>query len=312
MHLAFTVAGVEVRLGLLLLGLAIGVLSGFFGVGGGFLLTPLLNVLFGIPYPVAVGSSLAQMTGTAVSGVVRHRGLGNVDYRLGLLMPAAGLLGLGPGVLLLSRLNDHGTVTVLGASVSLADLVVSLMYIPLLIGLALWMWSETQSTANGETRVDGRHWALLRWAHGLKVCPHLALPVSGVGSISVWIPLTAGVVVGFLSGFLGVGGGVLLVPVLVYVIGARTSVAVATSLFQVIMVAGVGSVMHHLQGNVNLVIVGWVLVGGVIGAQVGASLTEYARGPHIRRYFSYLVFLAAAVVAGKLLWTLWGAAGGSS
>jgi len=301
------VAGIDVSAGgLLVLGLIIGVLSGFFGVGGGFLLTPMLNAVFGIPYPVAVGSSLAQMTGTAVSGVLRHRGLGNVDYRLGLLMPVGAILGLGPGVLLLSRLKAAGEVVVFGASIRLADLVVSLIYIPLLIGIALWMWSETRSRKQGVNGTDGGHWVLLRWARSLRWPPQVSLPVSGVESMSVWVLLAGGVLVGFLSGFLGVGGGVLLVPMLVYVIGVRTNVAVATSLFQVVVVAAVGSGLHYRVGNVDWTLTLIVLAGGVVGAQVGASLTKYAKGPHIRRYFSYLTVAAASVVVARLLWTLLG------
>ncbi len=301
------VADIDVSAGgLLLLGLVIGVLSGFFGVGGGFLLTPLLNAVFGIPFPLAVGSSLAQMTGTAVSGVVRHRGLGNVDYRLGFIMPVAAVFGLGPGVLLLSRLKGYGEVAVFGASIRLADLVVSLIYIPLLIGIALWMWSETRDARRGVSKADGHHWALARWAQSVRLGPYVSLPVSGVESLSIWLPVAGGVLVGFLSGFLGVGGGVLLLPVLVYVLGARTAVAVATSLFQVIVIAAIGSVFHHFKGNVDAVLVIWVLIGGVVGAQVGATFTKYASGSHIRRYFSYLTLVAAAVVAVKLIWTLWG------
>ena len=307
MFVHLPVAGTDVSaVGLLVLGLIIGVLSGFFGVGGGFLLTPMLNAVFGIPYPVAVGSSLAQMTGTAISGVLRHRGLGNVDYRLGLLMPVGAMLGLGPGVLLLTGLKAAGEVVVFGASIRLVDLVVSLVYIPLLIGIALWMWSETRSRKQGVSRTDGGHWVLLRWARSLKLPPHLSLPVSGVESMSLWVLLAGGVLVGFLSGFLGVGGGVLLVPMLVYIIGVRTSVAVATSLFQVIVIAAIGSVFHHFKGNVDAVLVVWVLIGGVVGAQVGATFTKYASGPHIRRYFSYLTLVAATVVVLKLLWTLLG------
>jgi len=307
MLVALPVAGVEVSVaGLILLGLVIGGLSGFFGVGGGFLLTPMLNAVFGIPFPLAVGSSLAQMTGTAVSGLIRHRGLGNVDYRLGFIMTGGAVLGLLPGVRLLNMLKVAGEVTVFGSPIRLSDLVVSLAYIPLLVGIALWMWSETRSTRRGVSKADGHHWAVARWAQSVRLSPHVSLPVSGVQSISIWLLLVGGALVGFLSGFLGVGGGVLLVPMLLYLVGARTNVAVATSLFQIIVVAAMGSVFHYFEGNVDAVLVLWVLVGGVVGAQVGATFTKYASGPHIRRSFSYLTLGAAALVAGKLILRLWG------
>jgi uncharacterized membrane protein YfcA len=286
--------------GLLLLGLVIGTLSGFFGVGGGFLLTPLLAAVFGIPMPVAVGSSLAQIAGTGVSGVIRHRGLGNVDYRLGTIVAGAAVLGLGPGVALIDLLKRGGEVTVLGAPIPLADLVVSLSYIPLLVGIALWMWSETKNTTRGVGREDGHHWALARWARRWTLGPHVSLPASGVKRISLWVPVVGGVGVGFLSAFLGVGGGLLLLPMLVYVLGVRTTTAVATDLFQVVLVAGMGTVLHGLNGNIDAVLVIWVLVGGIIGAQVGATFTRYASGPRIRRYFSYLTLIAAALVALRL------------
>ena len=301
------VAGIEVSaLGLLVLGLLIGVVSGFFGVGGGFLLTPLLNALFGIPFPLAVGSSLAQMAGTAVSGLIRHRGLGNVDYRLGLIMAAAAVLGLLPGVAAITLLKAWGELDLWGSRVLVSDLVVSLAYIPLLVGIALWMWSETGSAGGGVADAGGRHWVLLRWARGVRLGPSMSVPGSGVGSVSVWVPLGAGVLVGFVSGFFGVGGGLLLLPVLVYVLGVATAAAVATSLFQVLVVSAAGAVLHGLKGNVDLVLVVWVLAGGVVGAQVGASLTRYASGARIRRYFSYLTLAAALLVAGRLVLSLWG------
>lgn len=307
MYVHLPVAGMTQNvLWLFLLGLTIGALSGFFGVGGGFLLTPMLNAVLGIPYPVAVGSSLAQMTGTAVSGVLRHRSLGNVDYRLGLLMPAGAFVGLAPGVWLLSRLKAAGEVVLFGASVGLADLVVSLIYIPMLVGIAAGMWWETRGKAKGEAEEDGRSRGWVRWAHSVGLPPCLALPVSGVESISLWLLLGVGVVVGFLSGFLGVGGGVLLVPLLVYLVGVRTVVAVATSLLQVLLISVVGATLHAFKGNVDAVLVVWVLAGGVLGAQVGATLTRFASGPHIRRYFSYLTLGAAALVAGRLALRLWG------
>ncbi len=292
-------------LGLLVLGLLIGGLSGFFGVGGGFMLTPMLNVVFGIPYPIAVGSSLAQMTGTAVSGVIRHRGLGNVDYRLGALMAVGAVLGVEPGARLLEALQAAGEVSVLGGRVALADLVVSLAYVPLLAGVAVWMWWETRDTMGGVSTEDGRHWALVQWVQRLELRPLIVLPRSGIDSLPVLVPLVAGVLVGFLAGLLGVGGGFLVLPALVYVIGVPTAVAVGTSLFQVILTATMGLITHTVKGNVDPVLVLWVLVGGVVGAQVGAAFTEKASGPHIRRYFSYLMLAAALMVAGKLLWEVW-------
>jgi hypothetical protein len=203
-------------------------------------------------------------------------------------------------VALISLLKAGGEVTVLGSPILLADLVVSVGYLPLLVGVGLWMWSEARGTAAAVGDREGHHWALARWARRWTLGPHVSLPASGVESISVWPLVGGGVLAGFLSGFLGVGGGFVLLPMLVYVVGARTVVAVATTLFQVVLVAAVGAFLHGRAGNIDAFLVLWVLVGGIVGAQVGATFTRYASGPRIRRYFAYLALIAAVLVAHKL------------
>lgn len=297
------VADVEVS-GILvvLLGLVIGMLAGFFGVGGGFLLTPMLNALLGIPYSVAVGSSLSQMIGLSSSATIRHGCAGNIDYRLGLIMLGAAAAGAEGGAQALEGLKGLGSVSVLGAEIPAITLVMSLIYAILLTGIGWSVGREAMRSARQGTGAEGepstRIMAALR---RIRLRPLVSLPTSGIEAISLWILLSVGLVTGFLSGLLGVGGGFILMPVLVYVIGCPTIVAIGTDLFQIIFTAGYGAFTHSMKGNVDLLLVGLMLVGCTIGAHIGASLTGRFDATRVRGGFAALAFVGVVVVIGKLV-----------
>jgi uncharacterized protein len=292
---------------LIFFGLVVGALGGFFGVGGGFLMVPMLNVVFGIPYNIAVGSDLGQMTGMATAATVRHMRFGNIDFRLGFLMIAGTASGVEAGATILEVLKKAGTWTIAGKQVDAMTIVMSLVYAALLIFLGQAMVRESLRTMRRTSGSVDAHGAappatgyVLR-LRSLRLWPVVRLPASGIESISLWVILAIGFATGFLSGMLGVGGGFIRMPALVYIMGCPTVVAVGTDLFEIMFSSGYGVVTHAFKGNVHLVLVLALLIGTTVGAQVGASYTRKAGGPKVRLGFGVLAFVGVVMVAVKLI-----------
>jgi uncharacterized protein len=290
---------------LILFGLIVGALGGFFGVGGGFLMVPMLNVVFGIPYNVCVGSDLGQMTGMATAATVRHVRFGNIDFRLGFMMIAGTASGVEAGARVLELLKFAGSVTLAGKSIDVMTLAMSLLYAALLLFLGQAMVREalrTMKRTAGQQASDLAPPAtgyVLR-LRSLKLWPMVRLPASGIESISLWVILIIGFATGFLSGMLGVGGGFIRMPALVYIIGCPTVVAVGTDLFEIMFSSGYGVLTHGFKGNVHLVLVLALLIGTTVGAQIGASYTRKAGGPKVRLGFGALAFVGVVMVGVKL------------
>jgi hypothetical protein len=290
---------------LALFGLIIGAMGGFFGVGGGFLMVPMLNAVFGIPYNIAVGSDLGQMTGMATAATVRHVRFGNIDFKLGILMIAGTAAGVEVGASVLEVLKHAGNVAVAGHNVEIMTLVMSLVYAALLVFLGQAMIRESLRTIK---RTSGRFdlsaeipaSPVVLKLRTFKAWPMVSLPASGIEAISLWVILGIGFVTGFLSGMLGVGGGFIRMPALVYILGCPTVVAVGTDLFEIMFSSGYGVMTHAFKGNVHLVLVLSLLIGTTVGAQLGASYTRKAGGPWVRFGFGCLAFLGVLGVFAKL------------
>jgi hypothetical protein len=287
-----------------LIGLLIGAIGGFFGVGGGFLLTPLLHALFGISYPVAVGSGLSQMAGLSASASVRHSYLGGIDYRLGLLCLVGAALGAELGAQALDGLDACGTVRIGAAPVPVEALVMGAAYTIVLTWIAARVLQESRATRDARDGADEPHTAIADRLRALRLRPCIALPASGIASISVWGIVAVSFVSGLVSGFLGVGGGFIMMPAMIYAIGVPTVVAVGTSLFQMVFVSTYGAFSHALKGNVDPVLALLLLLGSVVGTQVGAGLTRRFDPARVRAAFAYFIFLGVALVVGKLVQTL--------
>jgi uncharacterized membrane protein YfcA len=291
---------------LALFGLLVGALGGFFGVGGGFLMVPMLNAIFGVPYNIAVGSDLGQMSGMSAAATVRHMRFGNIDFKLGALMIAGTAAGVEVGAQVLEVLKHVGSVTLLGREIDTMTVVMSLVYAALLIFLGRTMVRESLRTmrrASGQVQLTGEAPAsttVLR-LRTIKLRPMVKLPASGIESISLWVILAIGAATGFLSGMLGVGGGFIRMPALVYILGCPTVVAVGTDLFEIMFSSAYGVTTHAFKGNVHLVLVMALLMGTTIGAQLGASYTRKAGGPWVRFGFGCLAFVGVIMVAAKLI-----------
>ncbi|HQT93401.1 MAG TPA: sulfite exporter TauE/SafE family protein, partial [Thermoanaerobaculaceae bacterium] len=202
---------------LALFGLAIGALGGFFGVGGGFLMVPMLNAFFGVPYNIAVGSDLGQMCGMSTAATVRHMRFGNIDFKLGALMIVGTASGVELGAQMLELLKHVGNVSLLGREIDTLSLVMSLLYSALLVFLGQAMVRESLRTmrrAAGQVQLTAEassSSAALR-LRTIKLWPMVSLPASGIESISLWVILAVGFSTGLLSGMLGVGGGFIRMP----------------------------------------------------------------------------------------------------
>jgi uncharacterized protein len=274
---------------LLALGAAIGFLSGVFGVGGGFLLTPLL-IFIGVPPAVAVASSANQLVGASVSGVIAHWRRGNVDFKMGFILLLGGLAGSVLGVWLFTLLKRLGQI----------ELTISLLYVVLLGTLGGLMLVESVRSLLRQRRPGGYRRKLHQhnWLHGLPLKTRFRRSKL---YISALLPTGLGFIVGVLGAVLGIGGGFVLVPAMIYTLGMPTAVVPGTSLLQIIFVAAnVTFLQAYTNRTVDAVLAMVLLVGGVIGAQLGTRFGTRLRGEQLRFLLALLVLAVAAKLAHDL------------
>jgi uncharacterized protein len=278
---------------ILALGGGVGLLSGLFGVGGGFLMTPLL-IFIGVPPPVAVGSEAAQIVASSVSGVLAHMRRGNVDFRMGLVLLLGGFVGSTAGVKLFAFLRDAGQV----------DLVIALSYVVILGTVGGLMLTESVRALLWRRRTGAARRGKLHqhtWLHGLPL--KMRFPRSKL-YISSLLPFALGAIIGVLAAIMGVGGGFIMVPAMIYVLGMPTSVVVGTSLFQIIFVtANVTFLQAYENQTVDVILAVLLLLGGVVGAQFGARLGARLRGEQLRGLMALMVLAVALKLAHDLVAT---------
>ncbi len=289
--------------GLVGLGFVIGILSGWFGVGGGFLMTPLLNVVFAIPYNIAVGSDLCQMAATTSAASLKHRSYGHIDYKLAFFMLIGSVAGAELGARLLMKLKKLGSITIHTHSISKMYLWVTAIYMVLLLLVGISMFLESRK-ARKDSKTEVVKTRISQKIQKMRLFPTISLPISGVESISVWTLIVLGFMVGTASGLLGVGGGFIITPSLIYLFGIPTSIAIGTGLFQIIFTSGYGAFTHFLKGNVDFLLAASILAGSLAGSQVGAILCKKIKSRSTRYYFSFVVFAAIAVIILKFLYNL--------
>ncbi|MHB9033030.1 MAG: sulfite exporter TauE/SafE family protein [Anaerolineae bacterium] len=280
-------------LGALLIGGGVGILSGIFGVGGGFLITPLLNIVLGIPMPLAVGTSAVQILGVSTCSLYERRRGVNPALKMAIVMFGGNFVGARLGVDTLKYLTGLGAITVRGASVPIVELAVLLIFLPLLVGIAYWLYIETRSVADPLADRIGLF-------AKLPIPPLTDFAALDQPSLSIPVIVYFGLLLGFLTGLLGVGGGVLLLPALVYLIGLHTHCATATSLVMVWLTTFTAVINHTIAGNVDYFLAVPMLVGGTLGARLGTRLGARWSGRQVRRYFIYVVAAAIAIIVVKI------------
>ncbi len=303
--MTFPIAGVPISpVYLVAVGFVVGILGGFFGVGGSFLAGPALFAV-GVPMNFVVGTDLAHIVGKSIVAARKHRTLGNIDLKLGLIMVVGTIGGVEVGAQLIQALKRAAHI----------DWAVGICFIVILLGISAFMTWESVKTllqqrrarAAGEAHLlaggnrDHSAFAYIAKAvQRISLPPFVSLPVSGIVSISIWAILGVSFVGGVFSGFLGGGAGYIRMPCLVYVLGIPTHIAVGTDLFEIIISAGYGTVSHALKGNVDILIALVMHTGAAIGAQLGATLTQYFGGPRIRMAFIPLPLIGAALMFHSL------------
>jgi len=261
------------------LGAAVGFLSGMFGVGGGFLLTPFL-IFSGISAPIAVATGANQIVATSVSGALAQWRRNNIDFRMGTVLIAGGVAGAFIGVLLLKVLREAGQ----------AGLIISLTYVALLGTIGTLMLAESIRAirrARAGRLPSGRRPGQHNWVHGLPL--KMRFPRSRL-YISAIPPLVIGWVVGLLTAFLGVGGGFIMVPAMIYLLRMPTNIVIGTSTFQIIFVTAVVTILHaSINNSLDVVLALMLAAGGVMGGQFGVRAGQKLRGEQLRALLALLV-----------------------
>ena len=293
MDLYLPIANLSVNaLVIVLLGAGVGLLSGMFGVGGGFLTTPLL-IVYGIPPTVAAASSASQVTGASVSGVFAHLRRGGVDLKMGGVLVSGGVIGSFVGAWIFRLLQSTGQI----------DTVIAVIYVLMLSSIGGLMARESWK-AIGAARSGTPVRARRRHHHPLVASLPFRTRFYASGLyISPLAPLLLGFFTGILTILLGIGGGFILVPAMIYLLGMATSVVVGTSLFQTLFVTAVATMVHATTTKaVDIVLAGLLLLGSVIGAQFGARFAQKVRPEYLRLALAVMVLLVAVRIGLGLGW----------
>ena len=269
-------------LAILGIGAFLGLIMGLVGVGGGFLLTPLMMFL-GIPPPVAVASVANQLVAPSVSGVLSHWKRSNVDFKMGTVLLLGGIVGSSIGVILFNFLGKIGQL----------DFVIKSSYVIFLTLIGTLMFSESLRlilrSRKGKITRGKLHQH--NWLHGL---PFKIRFRKSKLYISILLPILIGVIVGILAALMGIGGGFIIVPAMIYLLGMPTSLVVGTSLFQIIFVAANTTILQASQNQtVDIVLATILLLGSVVGVQIGSRFTNILKGEYLRLILSSIIILVS-------------------
>ncbi|MBI5528377.1 MAG: sulfite exporter TauE/SafE family protein [Deltaproteobacteria bacterium] len=291
------IAGLEFNvLLLLLIGFTVGVCGGFFGIGGAWIVTPALNI-FGFPMPYAIGTDLAHMGGKSIVSTIRHGKFGNVDVKLGVSMIVGTTVGMELGASLVMYLERLG----------LAESVIRKIYVVFLFLIGSYVLYDYLShvrrvrkaaAAGAPASAAGETFA--QRLQRLKIPPMINFTASGI-TCSLWLPILVGLTTGVVASVLGVGGGFIRMPALIYLVGCPTLVAVGTDLFEVMITGAYGAFTYGIKGRVDLLAAIWMLLGAAAGAQMGTVAVKYVKGYSIRLLFAVTIFIACLSVLLKQL-----------
>jgi len=294
MSIYLPIAEININIFLIVfIGMLVGALSGLFGVGGGFLMTPLL-IFLGIPPVVAVGSEAPHVLASSVSGVIAHWRKKNVDFKMGFFLLSGGLVGSTVGVNLFKLLKTYGQI----------DIVIQFLFLIFLVFIGMSMAFESAKTTIKNYRTTSAIRTKLHqhsWIHGLPFKLRFHRSKLYISAIP---PILIGFFVGVLSAMMGVGGGFIMIPAMVYILGMSTNVVVGTSLFQIIFVTANSTFFQsYLNQTVDIVLSALMILGGVIGAQIGVRIGTKLKAEYLRGILAILVLLVCAKILTDLILT---------
>ena len=284
--------------GLVILGVGVGIIGGFFGMGGAWMVTPGLNIL-GFPMAFAIGTDIAHMAGKSLISTMRHGKFGNVDYKLGMIMLVGTIVGFEIGAQMIMWLERLGKV----------ELYVRWMYVILLVLIAWMVFADIAKKRKKEKEMvaagkeidklaTGIEWH--KTLHKLKIPPMIHFKEAQI-YCTAWLPIFVSFLTGWLAGILGIGGGLIRMPALIYFVGCPTHVAVGTDLFEVMISGLYGAATYTYKGRTELVAAIMMLIGAALGAQVGTVATKYIKGYGIRVAFGLAVVGCCISVIMKLI-----------
>lgn len=284
--------------GLIILGIGVGIIGGFFGMGGAWMVTPGLNIL-GFPMAFAIGTDIAHMAGKSLVSTMRHGKFGNVDYKLGIVMLVGTIVGFEIGAQMIMWFERIGKV----------ELYVRWLYVGLLTFIAWMVFHDVAKRKEKERAAKAAGQEIdklatgIEWhktIHKIKIPPMMHFNQAGF-TCSIWAPVFVSFMTGWLAGILGIGGGLIRMPALIYFIGCPTHVAVGTDLFEVMISGLYGAGTYTYKGRTELVAAVIMLIGAAMGAQVGTVATKYIKGYGIRIAFGIAVLGCMASIIMKLL-----------
>jgi uncharacterized membrane protein YfcA len=299
LYVLMPIAGVKIFWpGLIILGVGVGVIGGFFGMGGAWMVTPGLNIL-GFPMAFAIGTDIAHMAGKSLISTMRHGKFGNVDYKLGFIMIIGTVGGFEIGAQMVMWMERLGNV----------EKVVRYIYLVLLVLIAWTVFADVakkmakdRAAVKAGKEIDalstGIEWH--KTLHKMKIPPMVHLTVAGI-YCSAWLPIGVSFLTGWLAGILGIGGGLIRMPALIYLLGCPTHVAVGTDLFEVMISGLYGAASYTFKGRTELVAAIIMLMGAAIGAQIGSVATKYIKGYGIRIAFGLAVIGCALSILLKFI-----------
>jgi len=280
---------------LIFIGTTVGICGGFFGIGGAWIVTPALNI-FGFPMPYAIGTDLAHMGGKSIVSTIRHSKFGNVDVRLAVSMIIGTTIGMELGATLVMYLERLG----------LAESVIRKLYVAFLFLIGSYVLKDyishtlRQKKAATAAAPEPVRETIAQKLQRINIPPMIYFKTSRI-RCSLWLPILVGLITGVVASVLGVGGGFIRMPALIYLIGCPTLVAVGTDLFEVMITGAYGAFTYGIKGRVDLLAAMWMLVGAAIGAQIGTVAVKYVRGYSIRLLFAATIFIACTSVLMKQL-----------
>lgn len=297
------VVGIHFNLLLLLvIGFCVGVIAGFFGEGGGWFVTPALNI-FGFPMAFAIGTCLANIFGQSLGATKKHQKMGNIDWKLGFISVSVSIIGFEAGSQTVLALEKSGN----------AGIIIRWCYVIFLSGLSCFMFYDyfvlqkrqlQEENFEKAAHIDGCRSRIAEKLYQIKLSPMISFPISQIEAVSLWIIIIIFLFTGFVSGLLGIGGGFIIMPTLVYLIGLPTIIAVGTTLITVLFSSAFGCFIYAINGKVEVIAAIALLFGASIGAQIGATAVKYIKGYGIRLLFAIMIMFAAMSVITEQFYKL--------